>query len=298
MERFFQIIKRVFVLPTAAIVLIDLPSFAAVIYALASGKSDSAFAYLSYVASAYALAVTVIAVLRLVRKLRSYPNAAAWITRFSNSRFGAHDLSDPLFRAKISLYFGLTVGIFFALIHFFAGLTERSAWFFTLAGYHFLIALLRYLMLSRIRFDSLEKQYRLLRLCGILLLLMNQVLAVVCVQIVRENQGHRYPGILIYVMAAYAFYAVILAVRSLFKYRNYGKPILLGMKALSLTSALVSLLSLETAMLDTFGDPANTDFRALMTSLTSAGVCIIVLIIAIFMIIRAHRAIRTTKEKE
>ena len=77
----------------------------------------------------------------------------------------------------------------------------------------------------------------------------------------------------------------------IFRYRKYQSPVLSAAKAIRLAAALVSLLSLETAILTRFGD--DEVFRRLMTASTGAGVCIIVLGISVYMIVRATRKIHT-----
>ena len=54
-------------------------------------------------------------------------------------------------------------------------------------------------------------------------------------------------------MAMYAFYNIITAVMNVVKYRKYRSPVMSAAKVVSLAATLVSMLSLETAMLTQFG---------------------------------------------
>lgn len=123
---------------------------------------------------------------------------------------------------------------------------------------------------------------------------MNQALAVIVAIVVKQNKGFEYAGFLIYVMAFYAFYAVITSVINVVKYRKYGSPVMSAAKVINLTAALVSMLSLETAMLAQFGED-DAMFRQMMTSATGAGVCIIVLGMAVFMIAKSTRILKNSK---
>lgn len=67
------------------------------------------------------------------------------------------------------------------------------------------------------------------------------------------------------------------------KFRRHGSPVLSAAKVISLVSAMVSILSLETAMVTRFGDEDDFLFRRVMTGATGGGVCILVLGIAVFM---------------
>ena len=121
---------------------------------------------------------------------------------------------------------------------------------------------------------------------------MNQALAGIVAFIVYQNKGYDYPGILIYAMAAYTFYITITAVINLVKFRKHGSPILSAAKAINLVAAMVSMLSLTTAMLSQFGGKNDADFRRIMTGAVGGGVCIIVLGMAVFMIVRSTKKIK------
>ena len=65
-------------------------------------------------------------------------------------------------------------------------------------------------------------------------------------------------------------------------------------KVISLTAALVSMLSLETAMLARFGGD-ELEFRRIMLGASGGVVCAIVLTMAIYMIVRSTRHLKKLK---
>lgn len=130
------------------------------------------------------------------------------------------------------------------------------------------------------------------RLCGLMLLIMNQALAGIVIFMVHQNKGFDYPGLLIYAMALYSFYSVITAVIKLVKFRKHGSPILSAAKAINLVAAMVSILSLETAMLAQFGGNDDPLFRKAMTGATGGSVCTIVIGMAIFMIWKSTKQLK------
>ncbi len=109
---------------------------------------------------------------------------------------------------------------------------------------------------------------------------------------VHQNRGFEYPGLLIYAMAAYSFYAVTVAIINIVKTRRHNSPVLSAAKAINLVAALVSILSLETAMLAQFGGDDDPMFRRAMTGATGGGVCTIVIGMAIYMIWRANKNLK------
>ena len=125
---------------------------------------------------------------------------------------------------------------------------------------------------------------------------MNVALTGMIILAVHQNSGFEYPGMFIYAMAMYAFYAVISAVWNVVKFRRYGNPIMSAAKVINLTAALVSMLSLETAMLTRFGAADDPMFRKAMTASTGAGISILVLGMAIFMIVRSTRRLKQETE--
>lgn len=210
--------------------------------------------------------------------------------------------SDPLFRTNVSLYCSLALNFLYALTKLAFGLYYRSAWFGTLAVYYALLALMRFSLLRcagkrELEADQLAEWHRY-RLCGALLLVMVLTLSGIVILVVSENEGFHYAGYLIYVMAMYAFYSVITAIRNVIKYRAYRSPVMSAAKVMQLVTALVSMLALETAMLEQFSDGNTAQFRTVMTGCTGGGVCAIILCIAVYMLRRSGKMLQTIKTEE
>ena len=95
----------------------------------------------------------------------------------------------------------------------------------------------------------------------------------------------------------YTFYAVISAVFNIIKYRKYNSPVLSAAKAISFTTALVSVLSLQTAMLTLFGEEGDM-MRQKYNGITGACICVIILIISVYMFVNANRELNKIKTDE
>ena len=67
------------------------------------------------------------------------------------------------------------------------------------------------------------------------------------------------------------------------RYHHREDPLMSAAKAISLTAALVSTLSLETAMISRFGS-GNILSQYLFTGAVGTAVCLVELIMAIYMI--------------
>ena len=113
---------------------------------------------------------------------------------------------------------------------------------------------------------------------------------------VYSNRGFEYQGMLIYVMAAYTFYITTVAIVNIVKYRKYNSPILSMTKVISLASALISMLALETAMLSQFGGDTTPEFRRMMIIATGAGISATIVLMSGYVIVRNTLEIRKLKE--
>lgn len=76
------------------------------------------------------------------------------------------------------------------------------------------------------------------------------------------------------------------------KTRRYKSPILSAAKVINLVAAMVSILSLETAMLAQFGGDDDPLFRQVMTGATGGAVCTIVIGMAVYMIWGANNNLK------
>lgn len=187
------------------------------------------------------------------------------------------------------------VNLLYVGLNLFSGIRYRSAWFVTLSFYYLLLSAMRaslvqYVQQKQIGGD-IPAELRRYRVCGVFLLFMNQALIGIVIYIVYQNTGFTYSGLFIYAMAAYTFYITIMAIFNVIKYCRRGSPILSATKVVNLTAALVSMLSLETAMLTQFGSNQTT-FRRIMTASSGGAVCIIILGIAIYMIVNSTKQLK------
>lgn len=296
-QKCMKIFRNVFFLPPIPTLLISLPSYALVLYALTEEGVNPVIAYVSYFLSAYAFTITITGIITIgcfVRRgIKEHPLVKKIVRLPLVNRY----LREDTFRAEAALYQGCIINLFYASVKMVSGILYKSVWFVTLAVYYILLAVMRASLLHYVRKIGRNKisEWHRYRLCGIILLVMNVVLLGIVILVVHQNSGFEYPGMLIYVMAMYTFYAVIMAFWNVVKFRRYGSPVLSAAKVITLTAALVSMLSLETAMLTQFGATNDPIFRQVMTASTGVGISIIVLGMAVFMIIWSTKQLKHIK---
>ena len=292
MERLRRALHALLFPPAAVTLLLPLPAFGLLAFVFLTQREEGALAYAAYALSAYALTIVCA---RLARDgKRAFGRLLSWADGFP---LLYRYRTDAAFRTHVSLGVSLGLNLCFAAVKLWCGAHYRSVWFGTLAVYYLTLAVMRFGLLRhafRTGFGADEAaEYRLCRLVGAVLLAMNAALSGVVILAVHWNEGFVYPGYLIYVMAMYAFYNVIAAVYAVAVSRRHRSPAISAAKAVNLASALVSMLALETAMLAQFGSAHHSAaFARGMTAATGACVCLAVLVMAVWMIVRATCRLR------
>lgn len=293
MERFKKILNKI-LFPRLALVILSVPVAAALLIDTFLYEEEySPIAYLSYLLSAYSLMIVCARMTRIPKEsIKATLHRNAYIHRY---------LTDIPFKTHASLYLSLGLNLIFVAMKLFYGIQYQSVWFGTLAVYYVMLAVMRFLLLNHVNRSGIGRnitaEWRQYRWCGIILLLMNIVLLGVVILVVKKNESFRYAGYLIYVVAMYAFYNIISAARDVVKYRKYNSPVMSASKSIKLATALVSMLSLETAMLMQFDAGQNPPaFRKVMTAATGGGICAVILVTAVFMIVRSAKQLEERKK--
>ncbi|MBQ8236810.1 MAG: hypothetical protein IJZ39_01495 [Oscillospiraceae bacterium] len=266
-----------------------LAGFGLILYVAFDGQAETPLAYVSYGLSAYALILLCFRLPGIIR---------FWIHFRKTNSFALRYFSDLQYRTTLSLNFSTVINLLYAALQLYAGVQQASVWFYALAAYYAMLALMRFFLLKETRIHELGRdrfrEYLHYRLIAVLLLVLNLALGIICADVVTENRGFRHHQITTIAMAAYTFWSLGLAIVSIFRYRKYRSPVLSASKHISLTSAMVSMLSLETAMFSSFGSDDPT-LRFWITACSGAAIFITVLALAIYMLILARNELNNMK---
>ena len=262
---------------------------------LIKGWSELPIAYAVYTIGFYTVCVlSVFFALVLPKKYKQIKQ------KVYDNPFGNRVLTDAYFKTHLLLYFSLGANLMYAGLNGVSFVLYDSAWFVVLAVYYVILAVMRFLLVRYVRTKENGKDYlaelKRVRVCAYILLTLNFVLTGAVLMMLYQNKGFQYHGIMIYVMALYTFYVTINAIRNLIIYRKFQSPIITATKVITFSAALVSMLSLETAMFQEFGQDMKAEHQYLMIVLTGAGVSILVILMSIYMIVKATKEIRNLKE--
>lgn len=284
MQRWKTLLKIVlFPHPLIIILLVPVAAVMLVYSFLAAAPTDR-ISIFSYGISFYALTVVCARIPDLINFTLRFQKNNKYIVRYT---------SDVRLRINISLFRAFFFNAAYAVFQLCLGVYHASVWFYAMACYYLLLAGMRLLLVRHTRSygpgeDPLTelKKYRF---CGICLLLMNLALSVIIFYIVWQGRTFRHHEITTIAMAAYTFTALTMAIINAVRYRKYESPVYSAAKSISLASAAVSMLTLETAMLTAFGQESGELFRRVMLSATGAAVILFIQGMAVYMILNANR---------
>ena len=269
----------------------------ALVYTFIGGYEAHPVAYFTYVLSFYTLTAVVMRCIKVVPK--QYRTAKEKV--YSNP-VGERFMTDMKFRTHVSLYGSLGVNLLYVTLNVVLGFLYHTAWFFILAFYYTILAVMRFLLVRFVNRTGIGndrfRELRRSRLCGYILLTVNLALSGAVLMILYQNKGYEYHGILIYVMAAYTFYITTLAIINLIKYRKLGSPVMSMTKIINMAAALVSMLSLETAMFSQFGKDVSNENKQIFIMLTGAGVSIIIVTMSVYSIVKNSKEIKQIMEND
>lgn len=270
---------------------------AALVYTFIGGYEAHPVAYVTYVLSFYTLTAVV---MRCIKVIPKHYRAAK--ERVYANPVGERLMTDMKFRTHVSLYSSLGVNLLYVALNIVSGVMYGSAWFYVLAFYYTILAVMRFLLVRFVNRVGIGndrfKELRRSRLCGYILLTVNLALSGAVLMILYQNKGYEYHGILIYVMAAYTFYITTLAIINLVKYWKLGSPVMSMSKIINMAAALVSMLSLETAMFSQFGKDMSTENKRIFIMLTGAGVSIVIVTMSVYSIVKNSKEIKRIMENQ
>ncbi len=277
--------------PHIAILIVLLPTAAALlIYSMVVLGTETVLAYISYVLSAYTLTVWCVRMPKIIKRIKTFKSENKYALKLSK---------DVHLRVNISLLGSLVWNIAYSLFQFWLGITHSSFWFCSMAGYYMSLAFVRFFMLGHTRKhlpgERMKEELQRYRACGWVFLVMNLAVTLMIFFMVYWNRTFEHDQITTIAMAAYTFTTFTFAIVNLVKYRRYNSPVYSASKAISLAAASVSMLTLTSTMLTTFGEADGMAFRRLMLGLIGGAVSVFIIAMAIYMIVRSTKKLKLLK---
>lgn len=302
MNQIKMIVKKLLYPPKWFLFTVPTVVFAALIFIFVTDRKESTAAYIIYCMSAYSLTISILALFQSVRKIKVKFPQSRIIRRIEAFEIGKRYLNDRVFRGTISIYQGFIVNTLYMVFRIITGICYTSVWFISIAVYYMVLGMLRAYLIACYRKaptinndDRLTYEYNCYRRIAIFLFLLNIPMGGMIVLMVRTNSGFSYPGYVIYLSAIYAFYAIIMSIINLVKYRKLGSPVLSAAKVLNFIAALMSILGLQTAMISRFSENGD-GYRMMMNAITGGCVFATVVSIAVYMLFLSTKMKNQRKE--
>ncbi len=282
--------------PHIAAMIALLPVAAAfLLYAMLVLGTESVPAIISYVLAAYTLTVWCARIPHLIRVFKTFGNENKYVIRWRE---------DDRLRVGISLYVSLIWNVAYALLQAWLGTVHSSFWFYSLSLYYLSLAAMRLFLAGHTRKHVPGKKVReeliKYRACGWVFLVMNLALSFMIFFMVYWNRTFLHHEITTIAMAAYTFTAFTFAIINIIRYRKYNSPVYSASKAIGLASACVSMLTLESTMLTTFGAEGTMTLfeRKLLLGVSGGVIAAFILAMAIHMITQGTKELKALKTEE
>ena len=278
--------------PHIVIMLILVPLAATfLIGAMVFIGTESPAAIISYVLAAYTLTVWCCRIPYLIKFLKNFKNKNKYIQKWQG---------DTRLRVKISLYASLIWNALYGIFQLWLGFYHHTFWFYSLGAYYICLAVMRFFLALHTRKyepgENMRNELIKYRACGWVFLVMNLALALIVFFMVYWNRTFQHHMITAIAMAAYTFTSLVIAIINVVRYRKYNSPVFSASKAISLAAALVSMLTLESTMLTTFGDGTmNVTGQKWMLGATGGAISLLIVLAAIYMIVVSTKKLKQLK---
>ncbi len=254
------------------------------VYSMTKIGTETPAAIISYVLSAYILTLWCFRIPKIISFWKSFKNT---------NRFAVRWFSDARLRVNFSLLRSLIWNFAYGFFQLCLAIYHGSFWYYSAAAYYVLLALMRFFLVRHTTQytprENLHGELIKYRRCGIIFLFMNVTLSVMIFLTVFRNVSFIHKEITTIAMAAYTFTAFTVAIVNAIRYRKYDSPVFSASKAINLAAATVSVLTLTSTMLTTFGEGGESVFRRTMLILLGTSVSVFTVAMAIFMIVKGTR---------
>lgn len=253
-----------------------------------NSREQHPLAYGVYCLSAYTLTVLCVRMPALVKGILNFLHSDPLARKI---------LSSNELRFRLGLYLEQLInfgyGIFKCVFAWFAA----DPWMGTDGFYNLVQSIIQLIQILQRRKElTLEQQWRRYRLVGFLVFILHLSTTGIAFLMIHDHMYEEYPGYMIFVTAAFAFYKLINAFIDVARDRKHKAPIDSSVRLLDLSQAMFSLFSLQVAMIHAFG--GTPAFEGLMNTLTGSAVSVLTIGTGIYMLRRSRRALHelTTKE--
>lgn len=245
--------------------------------------------YILYMLSAIALTYFVYTMVIFAPKMKEIAIKILKKFKFTNTMLESYG-----YRTIIFSIFSFIINISFVIFQGVLAFMTLSAWYISITAYYLVLAIMKgNVFYNKKKYtDSFEKQVKNYRYTGIMFILLTIAFSGIILLIYTSNMYFEYAGLMIYVVATYTFYKLGLAIYNIFKARKQNDLYIQTIRNINLANALISIVVLQVALFQAFSPEHNTSFA---NGLTGGVVSANILVLGIFMIIKANKMLNSQK---
>ncbi len=223
-----------------------------------------------------------------------------WVNLFFRSKQFQDELEvfELIQKKSLSLALSMELNLCFSVYYFYVAYKNHSSWFSFVAFFYISLTIARFILLREFCFEiqSLISQYKRYMAAGYMMLIMMICLFLMSMMAVQSNYVVSYPGNSIYISAAFSMYLIVTAVKGYRRYKKYRSPLLSGNQMISISAALLGILSLQTAFLPRISQYADDIHK--MNIVTGCIIFAIMITMSLYMIIHGGRVLAHGLDKD
>ncbi len=214
------------------------------------------------------------------------------INKVERTEIGKQFIGEQRSRIILFAVFSFSLNLLYAFYNGALGIINHSAWFITMCAYHIVLSTMRLSVIlceqKNKNISSSDIEYFVMKLCGVLLILLDFVLAGAIYISLSRNIATKHGEIVMITIAAYTFYKITMTVIKAVKQHKNPSPLLSVIRCIGYAEVAASVLTLQRSMLVSFRGMSDTDIRT-MNILTGSAVYLFVLILGIVLITKGKR---------
>lgn len=220
------------------------------------------------------------------------------------TKFTKNFTGDYAFRTVVLAVGSFVLSCLYVIYNLAIAAYYSSVWYYIMSGYYFSLLVARGLVIWSSKkgensdAESEEKRIKGTKnyiACGIWLILFSGVVIGNIVQLTRRGESQTRSFHLIYVFAVYTAIRIVLVVRNIIRANKGDNLVTRSLRTISFADGMVSLLSLQTALLQAFSSDWEAEYGELWSAATGGVIISAVMVAGLIMVIRGAKLLKKEK---
>jgi len=201
-------------------------------------------------------------------------------------------INDNRFRTIAVTLPGMGLNIIFAIFNGVICITTHSVWYVTLFFYYTALYVMRFISViyakqiysNKKTINNIEhRELNVYRNCGIILSVLSLVLTGTVIMITMGIGGKYYNKMLIYIVGLFAIVKLVLSIINMVKARKENSTLMITLRNIGYSDALVSMLFLQTSLITTYKWSID-GVILIVNTVIGTVVCVTALVLGLHMV--------------